>query len=413
MGFLTIGRRFLNNQADIIDDRIDVLTRGTMGMTVSCARCHDHKFDPIPTKDYYSLYGIFASSNEPAPVIISPASRNEPFFAHEKRLKEAEERVATLTEAQTERLQTGFRARVPDYLLATADLKGKPDETLEAEAATRGLNPLLLKRWRRSLADLPRPLRPIFQPWRQFEADRSQAPDTSPAGSTPQPNAERRTPNAMVARFIGESPAPSRADLAQRYGAMFTYVEKRWRDLLQAHLVARALAVEAGEKEPKAPEALPDKDEEAVRQALYGKESPLSIKTEELEPYFEASERERLKSLKQNVKRLQETMPPAPEYAMVLQDAKQPRNGRVFIRGNARNPGEEVPRQFLQIVAGEKRQPFTDGSGRLELARAIASPENPLTTRVMANRVWMHHFGEGLVSTPGEFGMRSDPPTHP
>ena len=66
MGFLTVGRRFLNNPHDIIDDRIDVLTRGTMALTVTCARCHDHKYDPIPTKDYYSLYGVLASSVEPA-----------------------------------------------------------------------------------------------------------------------------------------------------------------------------------------------------------------------------------------------------------------------------------------------------------------------------------------------------------
>src|SRR5437762_13194172 len=65
MGFLTLGRRFGNNQNDIIDDRIDVVTRGLLGLTVSCARCHDHKFDPIPTDDYYSLYGVFASSVEP------------------------------------------------------------------------------------------------------------------------------------------------------------------------------------------------------------------------------------------------------------------------------------------------------------------------------------------------------------
>src|SRR5207245_1785756 len=67
MGYLTVGRRFLNNEPDIIDDRIDVVCRGLMGLTVSCARCHNHKFDPIPTNDYYSLYGVFASSVEPAP----------------------------------------------------------------------------------------------------------------------------------------------------------------------------------------------------------------------------------------------------------------------------------------------------------------------------------------------------------
>ena len=65
MGFLTVGRRFSNNPHDIIDDRIDTITRGLMGLTVACARCHDHKYDPIPAADYYSLYGVLASSNEP------------------------------------------------------------------------------------------------------------------------------------------------------------------------------------------------------------------------------------------------------------------------------------------------------------------------------------------------------------
>ena len=98
---------------------------------------------------------------------------------------------------------------------------------------------------------------------------------------------------------------------------------------------------------------------------------------------------------------------------MALVDSPQPKNSRVFIRGNPNRLGEEAPRQFLAILAGDKRQPFTHGSGRLELARAIASRENPLTARVMVNRVWLHHFGAGLVTTPDDFGLRSDPPSHP
>src|SRR5207249_6010148 len=78
MGFLILGRRFMNNIHDIIDDSIDVTTRGLMGLTVTCARCHDHKFDPIPTRDYYSLYGVFASSVEPQlPQAIEAPKRTE------------------------------------------------------------------------------------------------------------------------------------------------------------------------------------------------------------------------------------------------------------------------------------------------------------------------------------------------
>ena len=98
---------------------------------------------------------------------------------------------------------------------------------------------------------------------------------------------------------------------------------------------------------------------------------------------------------------------------MALVDSPQPKNSRVFIRGNPNRLGDEAPRQFLAILSGDKREPFTRGSGRLELARAIASRDNPLTARVMVNRVWLHHFGAGLVTTPDDFGLRSDPPSHP
>ena len=169
MGFLTLGRRFLNNIHDIIDDRIDVLTRGTMGLTVNCARCHDHKFDPIPTIDYYALYGVFASSDEP------------------------------------------------------------------------------------------------------------------------------------------------------KDGA----------------------------------------------------------------------------------------------FPMRLVDKPEPHNVKVFIRGNAGNHGPEAPRKFLEVVAGQDRPAFQKGSGRLELAQAIVAPSNPLTARVMANRIWGHYFGKALVDTPSDFGVRTGLPSHP
>src|SRR5262249_56650782 len=77
------------------------------------------------------------------------------------------------------------------------------------------------------------------------------------------------------------------------------------------------------------------------------------------------------------------------------------------------NQAPAAPRQFLEVLTGDQRRPFQHGSGRLELARAIASRDNPLTARVLVNRVWQHHFGAGLVRTPGDFGLRGEPPTHP
>jgi len=85
----------------------------------------------------------------------------------------------------------------------------------------------------------------------------------------------------------------------------------------------------------------------------------------------------------------------------------------IFKRGNPGNHGPKVPRQQLAIVAGPGRKPFTQGSGRLEFARSVASPDNPLTARVMVNRVWLRHFGTPLVKTPSDFGVRTDPPSHP
>ena len=99
--------------------------------------------------------------------------------------------------------------------------------------------------------------------------------------------------------------------------------------------------------------------------------------------------------------------------AVVLNDRDRPVDPQIFRRGNPMNKGETVPRQFLGVIAGPERKPFEQGSGRLELAQAIIDPKNPLTARVWVNRVWLQHFGAGLVTTPSDFGLRSAPPSHP
>ncbi|HZR19430.1 MAG TPA: PSD1 and planctomycete cytochrome C domain-containing protein [Verrucomicrobiae bacterium] len=239
LGFLTVGDRFMEMPNDIINDRIDVVTKGFLGLTVSCARCHDHKFDPIPTKDYYSLFGVFSSCVEPKfePVIV-------------KNLGGAE---------------------YEDYYKQRMALEQEKD-TLEAK----------LRELRRN------------------------------------------------------------------------------------------------------------RDRDGLRQVL--------------------------RELRQNqgkVARLEMNHPASPPRAMVLEDLRRPHDSPVFIRGDAGQKGDVVPRHFLEVLSGGYRPPFTNGSGRLDLAWAIVSKQNPITPRVLVNRIWLHHFGEGFVSSPDDLGMRSEPPSHP
>ncbi|MDB6016988.1 MAG: Protein of unknown function (DUF1553)/Protein of unknown function (DUF1549)/Planctomycete, partial [Pedosphaera sp.] len=110
---------------------------------------------------------------------------------------------------------------------------------------------------------------------------------------------------------------------------------------------------------------------------------------------------------------LEANHPGSPPRAMVLVDKPKPSDSPIFIRGEAENQGDLAPRRFLEILSGPNRPVFRNGSGRLELAAAIASNNNPLTARVMVNRIWLHHFGEGFVTTPDDFGNQSAPPSHP
>ena len=128
---------------------------------------------------------------------------------------------------------------------------------------------------------------------------------------------------------------------------------------------------------------------------------------------FDRATQNELNKLRKAVDEIKVNSPAAPPRAMVLNDQPTPHAPHVFLRGDPARPDREVPRRFVQFLATEPGKPFAQGSGRLELAQEITRADNPLTARVMVNRVWMHHFGAPLVRTPGDFGLRSEPPTHP
>jgi hypothetical protein len=400
MGYLTLGRRFLNNTHDIIDDRIDVVMRGLQGLTVTCARCHDHKFDPIPTKDYYSLYGVFASSMEPKelPLLVMP-QENAAFLAYEKELHTREQKVAEFVKAKHAELTARFRAHVADYLLAVRDAHLLPGEEHDEEIAADDLPTPMVRRWQKFLDETKKKHHPVFAPWvafaalpqKEFAAKAPELAQHLAANADPQ----RRINPRLAQAFAGPPPATLRA-VAKRYADLFAEVDKEWQ-----------AATQRGETK------LADADLEQLRQVLYGDGSPLHIPPGEIYPFMDRATQQKQITLQRDVDHFKVTAPAAPPRGMILHDTPAPVQPRILLRGNPNTPGPVVPRQYLEVLARDERKPFAKGSGRLELAQAIASKDNPLTARVMANRIWHWHFGAGIVRTPSDFGLRGEPPTHP
>ncbi len=406
LGFLTLGRRFLDNTPDIIDDRIDVVFRGTQGLTVGCARCHDHKYDPIPTADYYSLYGVFDSCHEPGEKpLIGP--NPDPAKAAEYE-QERMRRQKKLDEFRAERvadvLKT-LREKVGDYLLAAQDSLGLDWTNLESLARTRNLNPGLVAAWKSRLEQWRGIRHPIFAPWFALAA----APTNDFASSVPgilsRLVAETNNPaiNASILRGL-TNPVPTQfREVGQRYGDLLTKASRAWLD-----------AVAAAEKEHRpAPVKLDDPAEEELRLLLESEHSPVREALADVDRFFDTPTGQKLRTLRRELDELDATHPGAPLRAMALLDNDTPSEPVVFKRGNPGNHGPSVKRQMPAILAGPDRKPFAQGSGRMEMARAIASKDNPLTARVMVNRVWLRHFGSPLVRTPSDFGVRSDPPVQP
>ncbi len=377
MGFLTLGRRFLNNPHDIIDDRIDVVTRGFMGLTVSCARCHEHKYDPIPMADYYSLYGVFASSHEPAdkPFIsdaIDPVQR----VAFEQERMRREDDLNNYRHEQYARIREQVKRQTGDYIWAAhraAKVEaGKVDEL----ARKSKLDPDVTRRWMRHLAKRRESDDPVFSAWFALaKLDAKSFGEQAKAVMDGEPLAKAH-PAVRAALNEAESLEAAAKSLGQ-------------------------LLYKAGEDQP------------TLRDVVYSDASPAKLSDGDVMRVMEVKGKEGIRSRRRKFDELEGEHPGAPNRAMVLLDNAQPHNPRIFLRGNPGSEGNAVPRRFLEVLSGKERRPFGGGSGRLEMARAIADPQNPLTARVMVNRVWQRLFGSGLVATPSDFGVRAEPPSHP
>jgi cytochrome c553 len=390
LGFVSLSRGGLGvNQHEKIDDKIDVVSRGLMGLTVSCARCHNHKFDPIPTQDYYSFYTIFSNSREPKRLpLLDPKADLAKWEAEVKvEEKEVEAEIAKLRETRYPKLKELYRTapEIAKSLRSVYEARElKKDDELEKFSREKDFNLYLMKRWRAYLQKAGEDS--IWTIWHRLAAIPEK--DFAAKASAVWAELELNRLHPLVARALPNAPASMR-ELAETYGKLLATYDKA--------------------------EPLKDANEEALRQILHDADSPVSFPFSDYESVRLSTDKQNEDGKRRRLEKLVLTQAyrGAPPRAQAIEDVPDPKPGYVFLRGKPENRGEQVYPQFLLALAGEDRQRFTNGSGRLELARAIAHRDNSLTARVLVNRVWLYHFGNGLVRTPSDFGTRGEAPTHP
>ncbi len=556
-GFLCLGAKMLAEddpvkmQMDIIDEQVDTIARAVMGLTMGCARCHDHKFDPLTAEDYYGLAGVFKSTqtmdtfsvvarwherplatdqqvrqrdelqqlanDKKQAVDKLTADTTEAILAVERRyagryllavaheldiaeqlkvatprgnssnlnliagaiLIEAEDYVrgnvtkdretygkeigvlvnrgetpnfaeyevnversgayqfelryaaagsrpvklfanGNLIKKDAAHTTTGswspesqawfvecfvplkagpnvirleqpkFFPHIDKLLLTPVELSGEPviepvpDAAADVKAAGPRMLPSLVQQWFKAVETSKSDPHSILTAWHQFANQKQLTVDAA-------------TPDNGVARLLGETQPASLAELAARYDRLFADAQQAWTQWKASD-------------EGKDRSELADPVLEAARQLISAAKGPFASPPD-IEAAFPAEVVAQLQTDREELVRREAAVPKYPE-TMAVVDTK-PENLKIHLRGSHLTLGREVPRQLPRILSGSGSRELTEGSGRLQLAEWLTSPDHPLTSRVMVNRIWQWHFGHGLVRSPDNFGRLGERPSHP
>ena len=372
-------------RADERHDRIDVVTRGMLGLTVACARCHDHKYDPIPTKDYYALSGVFASVQYKEYPLAS-ADEVAKWTATNKEVESLEAKINKFLDQQSDQLAEIFSSRVADYMVAAwRKIRGTKVDGYDEE---------MLDRWVGYLKK-PEDNHPYLQQWRNADSGDDEAEVLR------QSLLVESQINAIVAE-------KKKLDEENREIVAKNKKPKPGRDYLLPFGYRSESDFNPGAE-------IPTKSLERDKYVWYnwlfsGEKAILRPPRDKVERFLAGEWKKHLDGLRASLKAKKESLPPQYAYLHGIEDF-QPIDMGVNLRGNPDELGEPVPRGFLTALSDGPRQVFIQGSGRLELARTISA--HPLARRVMANRIWLYLFGSGVVRTPSNFGVMGERPANP
>jgi Protein of unknown function (DUF1553)/Protein of unknown function (DUF1549)/Planctomycete cytochrome C len=474
-GFLVIGPKMLAEddpmkmRMDIIDEQLDTAGQAFLGLTLGCARCHDHKFDPITAADYYGLAGMFYSTKTMVNYNVVATWNERPIGSPESIAKLAEHKksldklkaeiakVEKAAKADTAKRLIEERKRAKEYATAAMDVhrrrgplklvaadpsKRSDAIIIESEAYARG-NVLKLTDGygagigviinagpipnftehdidikkagtfqvavRYAAAD-PRPVRILVN-------GKIVAGDAcgTRTGSW-NPDGQKWHAEATVELPVGKAVIRFERDGAIPHLDKFALVPMTADEIANVPLLIERVATDRKLSASLLRQWVEVISKRDVKLLANKEIESLALIAEG--PFRQSKDFEsegpkstELKRLRETLASAEKTKPPVDEV-MAVEDAKA-ENLKIHLRGNHLTLGAEAPRRLPRILAGEAPLSLKSGSGRLELAEWMTRSDNPLTARVMVNRIWAGHFGTGLVRTPDNFGRLGERPTHP
>jgi mono/diheme cytochrome c family protein len=396
----------VQGRADERNERVDMVTRGLLGLTVACARCHNHKYDPILQKDYYALIGVFASTTYNEYPVSSQAAilawqrKQDQLIALRKELRE-------FSQNETEQLSEILAYQASKYMVAAWRVSGEPKSPIDTVAGKDKVDPELLERWVNYLK-APKKQYPFLKDWQAMVASGGTEDQAKALGDSFQ--------TLLISVMMDSKKLKKENDIIKAKGDV---PERKERDAKPnefetddqfcpgCNLELKTLPTEKASLWVDVfLRSLDSADDEKAKPGLlvfrgWGLSRRLSVPWQE---HMEALNKQ-IEELEKSAKEVK--FP----FVHGVADKPKPLNVAVNLRGNPHSLGDEVPRHFPEVLDPGAPRPFTKGSGRLELAEDIVG--SGLASRVFVNRVWKWHFGAGIVNTPDNFGKAGDPPSNP
>jgi cytochrome c553 len=397
----------IQGRADERNERVDAVTRGTLGLTVACARCHNHKYDPVTQKDYYALLGVFANSTYKEYPTVSEAQAAA-YESNQTKLEKLQISMMEFTRTESRQLADALAHQSATYMVAAWNVLGKPKATIEEAASQAKLDPEVLRRW----GDYLTPGKPYhydyLKDWQAMIAVEGGTEDQAKvlaesyqrlilkvrqhAREIEEQNDIIRA-KSDVPKYRMKDAKPSEFETDDQF-CPGCALELKTLPLEEAKLYSDIFVSRSGDEEAKfVPGVL----------SFSGWDLTSRLGAP-LQAYIESQQKE-MGEIKKKL---------APEnypYVHGMADKPQIVDVKLNLHGNPHSLGDTVPRRFLTVLTSPNTKPYSQGSGRLELADDIAN--SPISSRVIVNRIWKWHFGTGIVNTPDNFGYVGEEPTNP